>query len=114
MILIHIIRSVCLSLRAGCTLHVKDFKASWRSGVVFLAILCALRPDVVSLSKARSQSNRQNLEEAFHIAERELHIPRLLDPAGVCLLQSLSLLLHSNTYNTYLYISCLCVCQMWM
>lgn len=51
--------------------------------MVFLAILCALRPDVVDLAKARTRSNRQNLEEAFHIAERELHIPRLLDPAGV-------------------------------
>ncbi|MCJ8731015.1 hypothetical protein PDJAM_G00191160 [Pangasius djambal] len=69
--------------KAGCTLTVKDFKASWRSGVVFLAILCALRPDVVSLSKAKTRSNRQNLEEAFRIAERELHIPRLLDPADV-------------------------------
>lgn len=73
-----------VTLRAGCTLNVKDFKASWRSGVVFLAILCALRPDVVSLSKARTRSNRQNLEEAFHVAERALRIPRLLDPAGVC------------------------------
>ncbi|KAM9477484.1 nesprin-2-like [Clarias gariepinus] len=69
--------------KAGCTLTVKDFKVSWRSGVVFLAILCALRPDVVSLSKAKTRSNRQNLEEAFHVAERELHIPRLLDPADV-------------------------------
>ncbi|XP_062851798.1 nesprin-2 [Trichomycterus rosablanca] len=69
--------------KAGCTLNVKDFKASWRSGVVFLAILCALRPDVVNLPKAKIRSNRQNLEEAFHIAERELNIPRLLDPADV-------------------------------
>ncbi|KAL7889257.1 hypothetical protein AOLI_G00015150 [Acnodon oligacanthus] len=69
--------------KAGCTLNVKDFKASWRSGVVFLAILYALRPDLVDLSKARSRTNRQNLEEAFRIAERELHIPRLLDPADV-------------------------------
>lgn len=68
--------------RAGCTLNVKDFKASWRSGVVFLAILYALRPDVVDLTKARTRSNKQNLEEAFRIAEKELRIPRLLDPDG--------------------------------
>lgn len=60
----------------------KDFKASWRSGVVFLAILYALRPDVVDLSKARTRSNKQNLEEAFRVAERELRVPRLLDPDG--------------------------------
>uniref|UniRef100_A0A9J8ACA9 Calponin-homology (CH) domain-containing protein n=1 Tax=Cyprinus carpio carpio TaxID=630221 RepID=A0A9J8ACA9_CYPCA len=69
--------------RAGCTLNVKDFKESWRSGVVFLAILHALRPNIVDLTRARTRTNRQNLEEAFHIAERELHIPRLLDPADV-------------------------------
>ncbi|TNM95723.1 hypothetical protein fugu_016806 [Takifugu bimaculatus] len=69
--------------RAGCTLNVKDFKTSWRSGVVFLAILYALRPDVVDLSKARTRSNRQNLEEAFRVAESELRIPKLLDPDDV-------------------------------
>lgn len=50
--------------------------------MVFLAILYALRPDVVDLSKARTRSNKQNLEEAFRIADRELKIPRLLDPDG--------------------------------
>lgn len=63
-------------------MSVKDFRSSWRSGVVFLAILYALRPDLVDLSKARTRSNKQNLEEAFRVAERELRIPRLLDPDG--------------------------------
>ncbi|KAM4540339.1 calmin-like [Fundulus diaphanus] len=72
--------------RAGCSISIKDFKASWRSGVVFLAILNALRPNLVDLSKARTRSNKQNLEEAFHIAETELRIPRLLDPDGKRLL----------------------------
>ncbi|XP_062296795.1 nesprin-2-like [Scomber scombrus] len=70
--------------KAGCSINVKDFKASWRSGVVFLAILYALRSDLVDLSKARTRSNRQNLEEAFRVAEKELRIPRLLDPADMC------------------------------
>ncbi|XP_035761763.1 nesprin-2a, partial [Neolamprologus brichardi] len=69
--------------KAGCSVNVKDFKASWRSGVVFLAILYALRPDLVDLSKARTRSNRQNLEEAFRIAEKELRIPRLLEADDV-------------------------------
>ncbi|XP_055361732.1 nesprin-2-like isoform X2 [Betta splendens] len=69
--------------KAGCSINVKDFKASWRSGVVFLAVLYGLRPDLVDLSKARTRSNRQNLEEAFRIAERELRIPRLLEPDDV-------------------------------
>lgn len=50
--------------------------------MVFLAVLYALRPDLVDLSKARTRSNRQNLEEAFRIAEHELRIPRLLEPDG--------------------------------
>lgn len=50
--------------------------------MLFLAILNALRPDLVDLSKAKTRSNKQNLEEAFHIAEKELKIPRLLDPDG--------------------------------
>ncbi|RVE56937.1 hypothetical protein OJAV_G00211230 [Oryzias javanicus] len=69
--------------RAGCSVNVKDFKASWRSGVVFLAVMSALRPDLVDLSRARTRSNKQNLEEAFRIAEKELRIPRLLDPEDV-------------------------------
>ncbi|KPP58088.1 hypothetical protein Z043_124116 [Scleropages formosus] len=68
--------------KAGCTLNVKDFKSSWRSGVAFLAVLHSLRPDMVDMSRAKTRTNRQNLEEAFRIAEQELQIPRLLEPAG--------------------------------
>lgn len=60
----------------------KDFKSSWRSGEVFLAILSSLRPQLVDLSLVQSRSNQENLEEAFHLAEQELHIPRLLEPQG--------------------------------
>uniref|UniRef100_UPI0037E98A37 nesprin-2a n=1 Tax=Semicossyphus pulcher TaxID=241346 RepID=UPI0037E98A37 len=69
--------------RVGCSVSVKDFKKSWRSGEAFLAILCSLRPQLVDLSLVRSRSNQENLEEAFHLAERELHIPRLLEPQDV-------------------------------
>lgn len=71
-----------LSVRVGCSISVRDFKSSWRSGEVFLAILCSLRPQLVDLSLVQSRSNQENLEEAFHLAERELHIPRLLEPQG--------------------------------
>lgn len=47
-----------------------------------MAILCSLRPQLVDLSLVQSRSNQENLEEAFHLAERELHIPRLLEPQG--------------------------------
>ncbi|XP_031437264.2 nesprin-2a [Clupea harengus] len=66
--------------KVGCSISVKDFKSSWRSGLAFLAILCSLRPDLVDLRLAQSRSSLQNLEEAFRLAEQELHIPRLLEP----------------------------------
>ncbi|XP_035851599.1 nesprin-2 [Sander lucioperca] len=69
--------------KVGCSVSVKNFKSSWRSGEAFLAILCSLRPQLADLSLVRSRSNKENLEEAFHLAERELHIPRLLDPQDV-------------------------------
>ncbi|XP_043963368.1 nesprin-2a [Gambusia affinis] len=69
--------------KVHCTANVKDFKSSWRSGEAFLAILCSLRPELVDLSRVQTRSNQENLEEAFHLAERELHIPRLLEPQDV-------------------------------
>lgn len=75
--------SVCVPvLRVSSSISVKDFKSSWRSGEAFLVILCSLRPQLVDLSLVQSRSNQENLEEAFHLAERELHIPRLLEPQG--------------------------------
>ncbi|XP_050993997.1 nesprin-2 isoform X3 [Labeo rohita] len=69
--------------KVGCSASVRDFKSSWRSGEVFLAILCSLRPDLVDLSQAQTSSHRENLERAFHLAEKELGIPRLLEPEDV-------------------------------
>ncbi|XP_014914037.1 nesprin-2-like isoform X5 [Poecilia latipinna] len=69
--------------KVHCTVNVKDFKSSWRSGEAFLAILCSLRPELVDLCRVQTRSNQENLEEAFHLAERELHIPRLLEPQDV-------------------------------
>ncbi|KAM9786747.1 uncharacterized protein syne2b isoform 3-T3 [Syngnathus typhle] len=69
--------------KAGCSANVKDFKGSWRSGVLFLAILSALRHHLVDLSEVAGRSNRENLDEAFRVAEQELGIPRLLEPVDV-------------------------------
>ncbi|XP_030628013.1 nesprin-2a [Chanos chanos] len=69
--------------KVGCSISIKDFKTSWRSGVAFLAILCSLRPDLVDLSLAQTRTNLQNLEHAFCIAEQELGIPRLLEPEDI-------------------------------
>ncbi|KAK6304736.1 hypothetical protein J4Q44_G00253220 [Coregonus suidteri] len=64
-------------------IEVKDFGASWRSGVAFHSVVHAIRPDLVDMEVVRRRSNRENLEEAFSLAENELGIPRLLDPEDV-------------------------------
>uniref|UniRef100_A0A8D2LVZ1 Spectrin repeat containing nuclear envelope protein 1 n=1 Tax=Varanus komodoensis TaxID=61221 RepID=A0A8D2LVZ1_VARKO len=64
-------------------IEVKDFGRSWRSGVAFHTVIHAIRPELVDLERVKTRSNRENLEEAFTIAESELGIPRLLDPEDV-------------------------------
>lgn len=64
-------------------IEIKDFGQSWRSGVAFHSIIHAIRPDLVDMEKVKGRSNRENLEEAFTLAETELGIPRLLDPEGI-------------------------------
>ncbi|KAH0622390.1 hypothetical protein JD844_024656, partial [Phrynosoma platyrhinos] len=64
-------------------IEVKDFGRSWRSGVAFHSVIHAIRPELVDLERVKTRSNRENLEEAFMIAESELGIPRLLDPEDV-------------------------------
>uniref|UniRef100_A0A8B9BQI1 Spectrin repeat containing nuclear envelope protein 1 n=1 Tax=Anser brachyrhynchus TaxID=132585 RepID=A0A8B9BQI1_9AVES len=64
-------------------IEIKDFGQSWRSGVAFHSVIHAIRPDLVDMDKVKGRSNRENLEEAFTLAETELGIPRLLDPEDV-------------------------------
>ncbi|NXK56413.1 SYNE2 protein, partial [Chauna torquata] len=80
-------KALLLWAKDQCSLHgsisVTDFKSSWRSGLPFLAIINALRPGLVDLEKAKARSNKENLDEAFRIAQLELNIPRLLEPEDV-------------------------------
>ncbi|XP_071413447.1 nesprin-2 isoform X2 [Pithys albifrons albifrons] len=80
-------KALLLWAKEQCSLHssvnVTDFKSSWRSGLAFLAIIQTLRPGLVDLEKAKARSNKENLKEAFRIAELELNIPRLLEPEDV-------------------------------
>lgn len=61
---------------------VLDFGKSWRSGLVFLAVIKSIDPSLVDMRKALLRSARENLEEAFRIAHYGLGIPRLLEPEG--------------------------------
>uniref|UniRef100_A0A3B3BFS2 Calponin-homology (CH) domain-containing protein n=1 Tax=Oryzias melastigma TaxID=30732 RepID=A0A3B3BFS2_ORYME len=64
-------------------IEVRDFGPSWRDGVAFQSMVHAIRPDLVDMEEVRRRSNRENLEEAFSLAENQLGIPRLLDPEDV-------------------------------
>ena len=46
--------------------------------------VCSFRPDLIDFSRTRSQSNRENLQMAFDMAEKQLNVTRLLDPEGRC------------------------------
>ncbi|XP_045143561.1 nesprin-2-like [Echinops telfairi] len=65
------------------SVDVTDFKSSWRNGMAFLAVIHALRPDLIDLNSVKHRCNRDNLKDAFRIAERELKIPKLLEPEDV-------------------------------
>lgn len=71
-----------IPLHRSESVSVTDFKSSWRNGMAFLAVIHALRPDLIDMDNMRHRSSRENLQEAFRIAEHELKIPKLLEPEG--------------------------------
>ncbi|KZC10894.1 Nesprin-1 [Dufourea novaeangliae] len=64
-------------------IQVRDFGESWRDGNAFLAIIDAIKHNLVNIAAMREASNRARLETAFQVAELELGIARLLDPEDV-------------------------------
>lgn len=69
--------------------RVTDFTKSWRDGLAFSAIIHRNRPDLLDWRQVRNLQIRERMETAFHIAEREYGVTRLLDPEGT-LLKSLT------------------------
>ncbi|XP_053347946.1 plectin a isoform X1 [Clarias gariepinus] len=64
-------------------LRCDNFTTSWRDGRLFNAIINKHRPNLIDMSKVYRQTNLENLEQAFSVAERELGVTRLLDPEDV-------------------------------
>ncbi len=50
--------------------------------VINFLILCSRSPRLVDMGKVYRQTNLENLEQAFGVAERDLGVTRLLDPEG--------------------------------
>lgn len=65
---------------------VKDFGVSWRDGILFNAMIHAIRPDLVDMDRVRQTSRpggaKENLRQAFEVACEQLGIPKLLEPEG--------------------------------
>ncbi|KAK2920792.1 hypothetical protein Q8A73_000277 [Channa argus] len=59
-----------------------NFSSSWSDGRMFNALLHRYRPDLIDMEVVSRQSNRENLEQAFEIAE-SLGVTRLLDAEDV-------------------------------
>ncbi|KAF7658897.1 hypothetical protein LDENG_00006450 [Lucifuga dentata] len=64
-------------------LRCDNFTSSWRDGKLFNAIIHKHRPTLIDMNKVYRQTNQENLEQAFSVAERELGVTRLLDPEDV-------------------------------
>ncbi|XP_039978369.1 plectin a isoform X3 [Xiphias gladius] len=64
-------------------LRCDNFTTSWRDGKLFNAVIHKHRPTLIDMSQVFRQSNQENLEQAFSVAERDLGVTRLLDPEDV-------------------------------
>ncbi|KAJ3597987.1 hypothetical protein NHX12_001502 [Muraenolepis orangiensis] len=60
-----------------------NFTTSWRDGRLFNAVIHKHQPRLVDMGKVYRQTNLENLEQAFSVAEKDLGVTRLLDPEDV-------------------------------
>ncbi|XP_040899547.1 plectin isoform X15 [Toxotes jaculatrix] len=60
-----------------------NFTTSWRDGKLFNAVIHKHCPTLIDMGKVYRQTNVENLEQAFGVAERDLGVTRLLDPEDV-------------------------------
>ncbi|XP_051577473.1 plectin-like isoform X1 [Myxocyprinus asiaticus] len=60
-----------------------NFTTSWRDGKLFNAVIHKHKPRLIDMTKVYHQTNLENLEQAFTVAEQELGVTRLLDPEDV-------------------------------
>eukprot|EP00066_Takifugu_rubripes_P017863 XP_011607129.1 PREDICTED: microtubule-actin cross-linking factor 1 isoform X3 [Takifugu rubripes] len=63
-------------------LRCANFTSCWSDGRMFNALLHRYRPDLIDMEIVSQQSNQENLEQAFEIAE-SLGVTRLLDAEDV-------------------------------
>ncbi|XP_026080602.1 plectin isoform X19 [Carassius auratus] len=64
-------------------LRCDNFTTSWKDGKLFNAIIHKHKPNLIDMNKVYRQTNLENLEQAFTVAERDMGVTRLLDPEDV-------------------------------
>ncbi|XP_061529848.1 plectin-like isoform X14 [Phycodurus eques] len=64
-------------------LRCDNFSTSWRDGKLFNAVIHKHYPRLIDMGQVYHQTNLQNLEQAFNVAEKDLGVTRLLDPEDV-------------------------------
>ncbi|XP_060134183.1 plectin isoform X23 [Zootoca vivipara] len=64
-------------------LRCDNFTTSWRDGRLFNAIIHRHKPMLIDMNKVYRQTNVENLEQAFSVADHDLGVTRLLDPEDV-------------------------------
>ncbi|XP_053350328.1 plectin isoform X4 [Clarias gariepinus] len=64
-------------------LRCDNFTTSWRDGKLFNAVIHRHQPRLIEMGRVYRQTNLENLEQAFSVAEKELGVTRLLDPEDV-------------------------------
>nr|XP_043889514.1 plectin-like isoform X2 [Solea senegalensis] len=60
-----------------------NFSTSWRDGKLFNAVIHKHYPRLIDMGRVYRQTNVENLEQAFNVAENNLGVTRLLDPEDV-------------------------------
>lgn len=70
--------------------------------------LCSSSPRLIDMGKVYRQTNLENLEQAFSVAERDLGVTRLLDPEGKTIIIRLVCLYFLKLYSPFL-----CVMQLY-
>ena len=63
--------------------NVSNFHMSFQDGLAFCALIHAHKPNLIDYASLQAENKLENLQLALDIAENQLHIPCLLDPADM-------------------------------
>lgn len=62
---------------------VENFHSSFQDGLAFCALIHKHRPDLIKFDQLDPEKKEENLKLAFEVADKNLDIPKLLDPEDI-------------------------------